>query len=98
MRIVRSSQTYKDIVGIAAWLGADDSAVALRFYDHYEASLETIRNTPKIGSPRQSRNGDPFRLWFVDGFEKVLIIYEEDVEEIRILRVIHSALDYSRFI
>lgn len=98
MRIVRSSQTYEDIVEIAAWLGADDLTVALRFYDSYEASLETIRKTPKIGSPKRSGDGEPFRIWFVDGFQKVLIIYHDGVDEIKILRVIHSARDYSRFI
>lgn len=82
---------------IAAWFGADDPAVALRFFDSYEASLETIRKTPKIGSPKRSRNGEPFRIWFVDGFENVLIIYHDGTDEIKILRVIHSARDYLRF-
>ncbi|HMS08568.1 MAG TPA: type II toxin-antitoxin system RelE/ParE family toxin [Pyrinomonadaceae bacterium] len=98
MRIVRSSQTYEDIVEIAAWLGAEDEAVALRFFDQYESTLEAISKTPKIGAPRRSLSGINFRLWFVDGFEMVLILYEDQPEEIRILRVIHSARDYNRFI
>jgi len=98
MKIFRSSQTYEDIVEIAAWFGADDPEIALRFYDAYEASLETIRKTPKIGSPRSSRTGEPFRIWFVDGFDNVLIIYEAEDTEVKILRVLHSARDYSRFI
>ena len=96
MRIVRSSQTYEDIVEIGVWLGAEDSDVALRFFDSYEATLEVIKTTPKIGSLRSTGNGEPFRIWFVKGFEKVLIIYQDHADEIKILRVIHSAQDYLR--
>lgn len=91
MRIVRSSKTFDDIVEIATWLGADDPDVALRFYERYESSLEVICKTPLIGSQRRSTNGETFRIWFVSDFTNILIIYSVEVEEIRILRVIHSA-------
>jgi toxin ParE1/3/4 len=97
MRIIRSSQTYEDLVEIATWLAEDDEAVALRFFDAYEARLTALKKTPKIGAPRRTAYGVDFRIWFVEGFEKVLVIYEEYPNEVRILRVIHSAKDYTRF-
>ena len=36
MKIFRSSQTYEDIVEIAARIGAEDEAIASRFFDRYE--------------------------------------------------------------
>lgn len=98
MKIFRSSRTYEDIVEIASWLGAEDEAIASRFFDHYESTLAAIAKTPKIGAPRRSLSGVNYRLWFVNGFEKVLILYEDHPGEIRILRVIHSARDYERFV
>jgi plasmid stabilization system protein ParE len=98
MKIVRSSQTYEDLIEIASWLGENDETVALRFFDAYESTLKLISKTPKIGAPRDSLSGNKFRLWFVEGFESVLIIYEDHPAEIRILRLIHSARDYTKFV
>ena len=97
MRIVRSSETYNDFIAIAEYLGKEDPSVALRFWDAYEASLQILGKSPKIGSPRRSRSGEAFRIWFVKGFENILIIYRDSKNEILILRVIHSARDYTRF-
>ena len=98
MKIIRSSQTYEDLVEIAAYYGADDATVADRFFDSYELSLQTLKRNPKIGFTRHTKTGEAIRIWMVKNFENVLILYREAPNEIVIMRVIHSARDYNRFI
>lgn len=97
MRIVKLPQALVDLIETAEYLAEDDLEVADRFFDAFETTLEDLRNTPKIGRVRNYRNEVDIRMWFVRGFEKSLIFYTENSEEIVILRVIHSARDYSRF-
>ena len=97
MRIVKLPQALVDLIETAEYLAEDDLEVADRFFDAFETTLEDLRNTPKIGRVRNYRNEVDIRMWFVRGFEKSLIFYTENSKEIVILRVIHSARDYSRF-
>jgi toxin ParE1/3/4 len=97
MRIVKLPQALLDLLETAEYLAEDDLEVADRFFDAFETTLEDLRNTPKIGRVRNYRNEVDIRMWFVRGFEKSLIFYTENSEEIVILRVIHSARDFNRF-
>ncbi len=97
MKIVKLPQALIDLVETADYLAEDDPEVADRFFDAVEATLENIRGQPKIGSTRQFRGQTDIRMWFVRGFEKSLIFYTEDADEIVILRIIHSARDYTKF-
>ena len=98
MKVVRLPQTYIDLVEIAVYLGQDDPAVADRFYDSYERTLEAIKATPKIGSIRDTRYHGRTRMWFVKNFEKVIVFYTESADEIVILRLLHAARDYTNLI
>lgn len=97
MKIVKLPQALTDLVETADYLAEDDVEVADRFFDAFEATLDDIRKTPKIGSIRKYKNQVDIRMWFVRGFEKSLIFYTESADEIVILRVIHAARDYTRF-
>lgn len=97
MKIVRFPQALSDLVESAEFLAHDDIEVADRFFDAFEATVEQIRRTPKIGGVRSFQNRVDVRMWFIRGFEKHLIFYTESPDEIAILRVIHSARDYTRF-
>src|SRR5436190_21745905 len=96
MRIVRLPQAVIDLIETAEYIAKDDPEIADRYFDAFEESIETIRNTPKIGSIRKFQDRFEIRMWFVRGFEKSLIFYTETQDEIVILRVIHSARDYHR--
>lgn len=97
MRIVKLPQAQIDLVETAEYLAEDDVEVADRFFDAFESALEFIRKTPKIGTIKRYRDQTDIRMWFIRGFEKILIFYTESADEIVILRVIHSARDYTRF-
>jgi toxin ParE1/3/4 len=94
MRIRKLPQALVDLVETAEYIAADNPEAADRFFDAFEKTLETIRRTPKIGSVRNFQGYSDVRLWFVHGFEKSLVFYTENDEEILIMRVIHSARDY----
>ena len=85
MRIVKLPKALTDLIETAD-----------RFFDPFEDSIEAIRRTPKIGKARSYENTQ-IRMWFVKGFEKCLIFYTKSPDEIVVLRVIHSARDYTRF-
>lgn len=97
MKIVQLPRALVDLVETADYLAQDDVEVADRFFDAFEKTLQDICKTPKIGSIRKFRNRIDVRMWFVHGFEKSLIFYTENADEIVILRVIHAARDYTRF-
>jgi len=95
MRISKSSQALIDLVE-GTYIAEDNPEAADRFFDAFEESVEVIRKTPKIGTIRKFRGHTEIRMWFVRGFEKSLIFYTENSEEIVILRVIHASRDYNR--
>jgi toxin ParE1/3/4 len=98
MRVVRLPQALTDLVEIGEYIAQDNIEVADRFFDAFDETIERLRNSPKIGSPRKYRNDVPVRMWFIRGFEKCLVFYTECSDEIVILRIIHSARDYTGFI
>lgn len=97
MKIVKLPQALVDLVETADYLAGGAPEVADRFFDAFEATLDDIVKTPKIGSIRKFRNEVDIRMWFVRGFEKSLVFYTENTDEIVILRIIHAARDYTRF-
>jgi plasmid stabilization system protein ParE len=96
MRIVKFPKALKDLVETAEFIAEDNIETADRFFEAFESTIELIRKTPKIGSVRKFQDQLEVRMWFVSGFERCLIFYTQSVDEIAILRVIHSARDYTR--
>lgn len=97
MRVVRLSQALTDLVETAEYIAADDVDAADRFFDAFEAAIERIRKTPKIGSVRVYDDRLEIRMWPIKSFEKCLIFYTVSTDEIVILRVLHGARDFTRF-
>jgi len=98
MRIVQLPQALVDLIETADFLAQDDVQVADRFFDAFERTLDEIRDNPKIGSLRKFREAADVRMWFVRDFDKSLIFYTENADEIVILRIIHAARDYTRLL
>lgn len=97
MKIVRLPQALVDLVEMADYIAEDSVDAADRFFDAFEASVETIRRTPRIGTVRLFGERLEVRMWPIKGFRKCLIFYTSSSNEVTILRVIHSARDYTRF-
>jgi toxin ParE1/3/4 len=70
-------------------------AVARRFRIAVMDAVETIREMPEAGSPREVRNPSltGLRMWPVRKFRKYLLFYITPNESIEIVRLIHGARD-----
>lgn len=91
---------FDELAEIATYLAGYDETIAERFLDACDLSFEQIEAFPEIGSPH--RFEDPaltsIRMSLVKGFDHYLIFYVPLVGGVRILHVIHSALDYNRIV
>lgn len=96
MKIIKLPQAFADLVQTAEYIAQDDPEKANRFFDEFDSTVEKLGEMPKIGAARELSDGQIIRMWFVQGFERCLIFYTENSEEIVILRIIHSSRDYTR--
>lgn len=97
MKLIKLPQALIDLVETADYFAENSPETADRFFDAFEATLNDILKTPKIGSIRKFRNDVDIRMWFVRGFKRSLIFYTENNDEVVILRIIDSAREYTRF-
>jgi len=85
---------------IAVFLAQHDETVATRFLDSCEDAFDRLEDFPEIGAPQKFE--DPrlaeVRVWLVTGFDNYLIFYYQIAGGVRILHVLHSAVDYNRVI
>ena len=67
----------------------DASAVAFRFRDAVNESVEQIKPHPHIGALFQG-SIPGLRSWPVKGFEAIRIYYVDDPSRLRVVRVLHG--------
>ncbi len=91
---------FDELTKITVFLAQHDEAVAARFVDSCEDAFERLENFPEIGAAQKF--DDPklaeVRMWLVKGFDNYLIFYTQIAGGVRILHVLHSAVDYTRII
>ena len=89
-----------ELAEIAAYLAQYNEATAERFLDNCDESFQLLERFPESGSPRRFEEPElaSIRMSLVKGFDDYLIFYVPILGGIRILHVIHSALDYNRIV
>lgn len=89
-----------ELADISAYLAQYNEATAERFLDNCEESFGLLEKFPEIGSPRRFEDPElaSIRMSLVKGFDDYLIFYVPIADGVRILHVIHSALDYNRIV
>ncbi len=96
MQIVRTLAALNDVVEIANYIALDDIQSAARFVTSVDKTYDLIQTTPFSGSPEPIANQDNLRKWLVKGFRKYAVFYSTENDEVKILRVIHTARNYKR--
>jgi len=96
MKATKLPQAFTDLIETGDYIARDDLDAANRFFDAVDSTLSSLCDMPKIGVARQLSDGSTIRMWFVQGFERCLIFYTENEDEIMVLRIIHSSRDYTR--
>ena len=89
--VILSAQAEADLVDISLYIARDNPVRAMTFVDEIEAKAMTLADTPMKGAARDDLN--PGIRLLVHGAYGVY--YRVTNENIRILRVLHSARDLS---
>jgi toxin ParE1/3/4 len=94
-RIVWSPEAERDAIEIAAFIGQDHRAAALRFFDAIEATLEELIAMPGAGRAFPSRQPAIAQIRFrpINGFRNYLIFYRVIDSGIAVVRIVHGARD-----
>ncbi len=98
--VILRPRAENDILDIEAYLFEESPPSADRFVLAVAATAKRLAVHPGMGSPRhfESKRLMGVRLWPVEGFSSHLIVYQEVLGGIELLRVIHAARDISRFV
>ncbi len=93
--IILLPQANKDIDEHFEYIAQDDFDTALKFFDAIRQSIAQLARMPGMGAayPLENTRLEGLRRWPVKGFNKHLIFYLTDDEQIQVLRVLHSARD-----
>jgi plasmid stabilization system protein ParE len=98
MRVVVSPAADRDIHSHAVFIGADSLAAGYAFFDHVARTLAHLAEFPRQGRVRRRpRKGLPIRAVRVFGFPNHLVYYTVSARTLRIVRVLHGAVDRRRF-
>jgi toxin ParE1/3/4 len=93
--IFRESLAEVDLLDHLDYIADDNPDAALRFVEAVEKACERLAEMPNIGRVRQFNNPrlTGIRMWPVPGFSRHLIFYQVNEDQIRVLRILHSARD-----
>lgn len=102
MRIIKTSAAARaDLIAHAVYLSEKASdEIAERFLARAEESFELLSDHPSMGSPLTLK--DPalagIRKWMVKNFDKFLIFYMPQADDLLIVRVLHTSQDWWRLL
>jgi toxin ParE1/3/4 len=85
----------RDIDEQFSYLEQSDLDIALRFFDAVRQSIAQLARMPGMGTAYDLNNPrlTGLRRWPVKGFNKHLIFYLTDDEQIQVVRLLHSSRD-----
>jgi toxin ParE1/3/4 len=95
-RVRRHVEVEADILDLATWIARDSHAIAHRFLQAVETTVNSLQSMPGKGSLKQLRDSRlvNVRSWAVNGFPNHLIFYQIRGNAIFILAVVHGARKY----
>ena len=96
MKIVKTAEALSDIIEAATYIAEDNLDAASRFVESIDESLNFLARFPTIGAPRGFGDMGEFHMWIVKGFPKYLLFYKISLNNIILVRLIHSARDYTQ--
>ena len=77
------------------------SEIAYRFLMAVRETFALLASHPEIGwrpQIRRKKGLEPFRMFSVSGFDKMLVLYRPIGDRVEILRVLHGARDLAALI
>jgi len=98
--VVFTGLAEEDLDQIEDYIAARDPAAAARVRAAIVRQSISLGRTPEKGMRLTEPRGESeidVRLWPVARYRNYLILYRIEPEQIRVLRVLHAALDWTRF-
>jgi plasmid stabilization system protein ParE len=90
----------EDLDQIEEYLSAHDLAAAARVRAAIVLQSLQLGNAPEKGAALKGPHSKPeigVRLWPVSRYRNYLVLYRIEPEQIRVLRILHAARDWTRF-
>lgn len=99
-KLLKRPQAERDIEEAFVFIAEADFDSGLDFLHAVEQSFEMLTENPFIGSERKFDAPElrRARMWRVKSYEKYLIFYLVHDDIVEILRLIHSARDYTQIL
>ena len=89
-------EAEQDIMAYGDYLAERDPAVALRFADAVDATIEMLCRNPNLGERLHTDLLGQIRYRTVIDFKNYLIFYRRVDDVLEIVRVLHGARDYGK--
>ena len=90
----------EDLDQIEDYISAYDPAAAARVRAAIVQQSVQLGTAPEQGMPLREPHSDEeigVRLWPVKRYRNYLILYRVETEQLRVLRILHAARDWTRF-
>ena len=89
-------EAEQDIMAYGDYLAERDPAVALRFADAVDATIEMLLDNPNLGERLRVDLTGELRYRTILNFKNYLIFYRRVDDVLEIVRVLHGARDYGK--
>lgn len=86
----------EDIFAIWSYIAADNVEAADRVESEIYSACKFLAGHPSAGHSRTDLTNRPVRFWTLARYPNYLIVYDPNSTPLRILRILHGALDAER--
>jgi len=95
VEVTKSSSAERDFVSLLQYFGAIDDALASRFSEAYDDTIEMIADFPDLGMPWESKRKryQNLRWRNVEDFENYIVVYSRNESRVRIVRLLDARRD-----
>jgi toxin ParE1/3/4 len=99
-RITWRAAAEQDLTEAYLYIGADSPEAAERLLDAVGTALSLLLENPEAGGVREfdSPRAQDIRSWAPREFPSYLIFYRVDGSDIEVVRFLHGARDWPRFV
>jgi antitoxin ParD1/3/4 len=89
-------QAEDDLFAVWSFIAQDNIEAADRVEAHIYAACGFLVSAPQAGHVRHDLTARPVRFWTVPRFPNYVIVYDPASSPLRIIRILHGALDIPR--
>jgi plasmid stabilization system protein ParE len=96
INVIISRAAERDVEAHAMFLALESHAIAGRFLEYVDATIELLRARPELGHRRRDLfppEEAEVRLLAVDGFPKHFVVYRLRETGLYVVRVVHGSRD-----